>query len=137
MEDQSSESCESDGEGAELDPATLNFDWADHAADRHVVQREHLRAARLERSTSLDGPPATGVEWNVEQRRDLISCEGRFGLGAGASPDVGTTSGAVSVGGQSDLGQEHSVAIAPSSTYRSSRPMPSRRRREFPVAPPA
>src|SRR5687768_2409937 len=28
-------------------------------------------------------PLVDGVEWNVEQRRDLISCEGRFGLGAG------------------------------------------------------
>src|SRR4029450_3546933 len=41
------------------------------------------------------------------------------------SPDSGTSIGATSVGGQSDLGQDHNVAIAPSSTHKSLRPTPA------------
>ena len=59
-------------------------------------------------------PLVDGVNRNIEQCRNLISREWTFRFSAAASPDSGTSTGAISVGGQSDLGQDHSVAIAPS-----------------------
>jgi hypothetical protein len=61
--------------------------------------------------------------------------KGRSDSALAASPDSDRSTGAISVGGQSDLGQDHNVAIAPSSTYRSSRPTPSRQQRDYPPHP--
>jgi hypothetical protein len=61
--------------------------------------------------------------------------KGRSDSALAASPDSDRSTGAISVGGQSDLGQDHNVAIAQSSTYRSSRPTPSRQQRDYPPHP--
>jgi hypothetical protein len=70
-------------------------------------------------------PLVDGVKRNVEQRRNLISGVGLFRLSAGRFAGFRHVD-------RSDLGRwavrlgaDHSVAVAPSSTYRSLRPMPS------------
>src|SRR4249920_2285568 len=60
--------------------------------------------------------------------------KGRSDSALAASPDSGTSTGATSVGGQSDLRQDHRFAMAQSSTYRSLRPMHSRNDADDPVA---
>jgi hypothetical protein len=137
MEDQSSESCESDGEEAELDPATLILTGLITRRIAMWCNESTFEQQDWKEVPALMGHQPPVLSGTLSSAATSSVVKGGSDSAPAASPDAGTSSGAVSVGGQSDLGQDHSVAIAPSSTYRSSRPMPSRRRREFPVAPPA
>ena len=105
----------------------------------HVAPSVAALLARLipRRPCAFLVPLVDGVKRNVEQRRTSSVVKGRSDWAPAASPDSGTSSGAISVGGQFDLGQDHSVAIAPSSTDRSARPMPSRRLRTSPHLAPS
>jgi hypothetical protein len=70
-----------------------------------------------------------------EQRRNLISGEGRFRLSAGRFAGFRYVYRSDFGRWAVRLGQDHSVAIALSSTYRSSRPIPSQRQRDYPPTP--
>jgi hypothetical protein len=77
-------------------------------------------------------PPVDGVGRETQQRRNLISGEGALWLSAGRLPGLRHSAGASSVWAVR-TGAGPRVAIAPSSTYRSSRLYPASDGGTFPA----